>query len=108
MRFGVTYAVLLANLVVTLEAFLLTKNLLILLVAIPIHGVCALLCARDARYFELLLLWGKTRLVAYFESLRFWRGASYSPLILDLPDRHGRRRAQDATAVVCPQLPARR
>lgn len=108
MRFGVTYAALLANLVVTLEAFLLTKNLLILLVAIPIHGVCALLCARDARYFELLLLWGKTRLVAYFESLRFWRGASYSPLILDLPDRHGRRRAPDATAVACPQLPARR
>jgi len=108
MRFGVTYAALLANLVVTLEAFLLTKNLLILLVAIPIHGVCALLCARDARYFELLLLWGKTRLVAYFESLRFWRGASYSSLILDLPDRHARRRALDATAVVCPQLPARR
>src|ERR1700730_620672 len=81
MRFGVTYAALLANLVVTLEAFLLTKNLLILLVAIPIHGVCALLCARDARYLELLLLWGKTRLVGYFESLRFWRGASYSPLI---------------------------
>ena len=67
MRFGVTYAALLANLVVTLEAFLLTKNLLILLVAIPIHGVCALLCARDARYFELLLLWGKTRLVPYLD-----------------------------------------
>ncbi len=91
MRFGVTYAALLANLVVTLEAFLLTKNLPVLLIAVPIHGVCALLCARDVRYFDLLFLWGQTRLVAHLEGLRFWRGSSYSPLALDLPDR-GRRR----------------
>jgi type IV secretion system protein VirB3 len=92
MRFGVTYLALLGNLVFTMEAFLLTKNLLVLLIAIPIHGVCALLCARDARYFDLLLVWGKTRMLGYFESLPFWRGASYSPLILDLPNVDGRRR----------------
>jgi type IV secretion system protein VirB3 len=100
MRFGVTYAALLANLVFTMEGFLLTKNLLVLLIAIPIHGVCALLCARDARYFDLLLVWGKTRLLAYFESLRFWKGSSYSPLTLDLPDIAGRRRARTIAVVI--------
>lgn len=91
MRFGVTYAALLVNLVVTMEAFLLTKNLLVLLVAFPIHGVCALLCARDARYFDLLIVWAQTRPLAYFSSLRYWQGASYSPLALDAPNHRGLR-----------------
>jgi type IV secretion system protein VirB3 len=107
MRFGVTYVALLGNLVFTMEGFLLTKNLLVLLIAIPIHGVCALLCARDARYFDLLLVWGKTRMLAYFESFRLWKGASYSPLELDLPDVAGRRRARTVALVICPPLPVR-
>lgn len=93
MRFGVTYAALLLNAAFTMEVFLLTKNLLVLLLMLPVHGICMLLCARDARYFDLLLMWAKTRLLAYFSSLRFWKGASYSPLALDLPDRRGRRKA---------------
>lgn len=93
MRFGVTYAALLLNAAFTMEAFLLTKNLLVLLMLLPIHGVCMLLCARDARYFDLLMMWTKTRLLGYFGSIRFWKGASYSPLALDLPDGRGRRRA---------------
>jgi type IV secretion system protein VirB3 len=93
MRFGVTYAALLLNAAFTMEVFLVTKNLLVLLIALPIHGVCMLLCARDARYFDLLLMWAKTRLIAYLGSLRFWKGASYSPLALDLPTRRGRRKA---------------
>ena len=100
MRFGVTYVALLGNLVFTMEGFLLTKNLLVLLIAIPIHGVCALLCARDARYFDLLLVWGKTRMLAYFESLPLWKGSSYSPLELDLPDIRGRRRARRVALVI--------
>ncbi len=92
MRWGVTFAALMFNLVFTMEAFLLTKNLLTLLIAIPIHGVCALLCARDARFFDLILLWGRTRMPSYFACFRYWRASSYSPLILDLPDRRGRRR----------------
>jgi type IV secretion system protein VirB3 len=100
MRFGVTYLALLGNLVFTMEGFLLTKNLLVLLIAVPIHGVCALLCARDARFFDLLLVWGKTRMPGYFESLKFWNGASYSPLELDLPSIDGRRRAQPQGIVI--------
>src|SRR5882672_101845 len=86
MRWGVTYSALLFNMVFTMEAFLLSKNLLTLLLSAPIHGVCMLLCARDARFFDLLLLWGRTRLPAFLGNLRFWKASSYSPLVLSLPD----------------------
>jgi type IV secretion system protein VirB3 len=94
MRWGVTYSALLFNMVFTMEAFLLTKNLLILLICAPIHGLCMLLCARDARFFDLILLWAKTRLPALFANLRFWKAISYSPLVLDCPIGYGCRRAQ--------------
>ena len=92
MRWGVTFSALLFNVVFTMEVFLLTKNLLTLLLVIPLHGVCALLCARDARFFDLLLLWGRTRMPAYLANFRVWQSSSYSPLILDAPRRKGRRR----------------
>lgn len=82
MRWGVTYSALMCNLVFTMEVFLLAKNLLVLLVAIPIHGVCALLCARDARCFDLLMVWMQTRLPAYVGNFCYWRASSYSPLSL--------------------------
>jgi type IV secretion system protein VirB3 len=91
-RWGVTYAALVVNLVFTMEVFLLTKNLLTLLVALPIHGLCALLCARDARFFELALLWAQTRLPALAGNVRFWHASSHCPLALDVPDIYGRRR----------------
>lgn len=92
MRWGITYSALLLNLVFTMEAFLLTKNLLTLLLTLPIHGICALLCARDARFFDLMLLWGRTRIPALLSNARLWRAVSYSPLALDPPDARGRRR----------------
>ena len=92
MRWGVTYAALLFNAVFTMEIFLLTKNLLTLLIAAPIHGICALLCARDARFFDLVLLWGRTRMPAYFGNFKLWKASSHSPLVLDLPREDGRRR----------------
>jgi len=96
MRWGVTYAALMFNLVFVLEAFLVTKNLLVLGLALPIHGVCALLCARDARFFDLLLLWGRTRLPAALGNLRTWQASSYSPLALDLPRGRGQRATESA------------
>jgi type IV secretion system protein VirB3 len=95
MRWGVTFSALLFNLVFSMEVFLFTKNLLTLLIAIPIHGVCALLCARDARFFDLILLWGRTRMPSYLANYRIWKASSYSPLILDLPNAIGRRRQRD-------------
>lgn len=92
MRWGVTYSALLANMVFTLEVFLVTRNLLTLLIALPVHGVSALLCARDARFFDLAVLSARTRLPAWFANRRLWRAVSYSPLPLDPPDVCGRRR----------------
>jgi len=92
MRFGVTYAALLLNLIFCLEVFLLSRNLLVLLLALPIHGVSMLLCARDARFFDLVLLWGRTRIPQVLGNLRYWRASSASPLALDLPSRSSRRR----------------
>src|SRR5687767_11822055 len=83
MRWGVAYEAILLNLVLTMELFVMTKNLLTLLISIPIHGVCALLCARDARFFHLMQLWVRTRLLAYLGTARLWRASSYSPLVLD-------------------------
>src|ERR1700728_1301258 len=84
MRWGVTYSALLFNMVFSMEAFLLTKNLLALLLCVPIHGVCALLCAR-------------ARLPALFANLRVWKASSYCPLTLDLPCRRGRRRGREVS-----------
>lgn len=99
MRWGVTYAAILFNMVFTLEAFLVTRNLLTLLVSLPIHGVCVLLCGRDARYFDLLLLWGRTRMPAWLANGRWWDASSYSPLPLDPPRASGRRRLNPAVVV---------
>jgi len=98
MRWGVTYSALLTNGVLTMEVFLLTRNLLALALAVPIHGLCALLCARDARFFDLLLLWARTRIPALLANAPLWKSSSYTPLALDLPDIRGRRRARDAEA----------
>ena len=101
MRWGVTYSALLVNGVFTLEVFLLTKNLLTLGLGLPVHGICALLCARDARFFDLALLWGRTRIPALLANAHFWKSSSYSPLALDLPDARGRRRTAKELVPVC-------
>jgi type IV secretion system protein VirB3 len=95
MRWGVTYSALLCNLIFSMEAFLLTRNLLTLLMCAPIHGLCMLLCAREARFFDLLLLSARTRLPALCANLRYWKAGSYSPLTIDPPDTRGRRRNSD-------------
>ena len=103
MRWGVTYSALLFNLVFTMEVFLLTRNLLTLLLVIPIHGICALLCLRDVRIFDLVLLWGRTRLPAYAGTFRYWRASSYGTLSLDFPDGRGRRRAAPTIELYVPR-----
>lgn len=102
MRWGVTFSALLMNMVFTMEVFLLTKNLLTLLVCVPIHGLCALLCLRDARYFDLVMVWTRTSLRAYTRNVRIWKGSGYSALTIDLPRISGRRLLLlDAPATRC-------
>ena len=81
MRWGVTYSALLFNMVFTMEAFLLSRNLLMLLLCAPLHALCALACLRDPRFFDLILLWGRTRLPALLSARRCWAASSYSPLV---------------------------
>ena len=92
MRWGVTYTALLVNLVVTMEVFLLTRNLLMLGIALPIHALSAALCLRDAHIFDLLLLWTRVHLPTRLANGRLWQAASYSPLPVVLPDASGNRR----------------
>jgi type IV secretion system protein VirB3 len=49
-------------------------------------------CKNDARFFDLVFLWGRTRGPGLLGNARFWRANSYSPLRFDLPDARGRRR----------------
>jgi type IV secretion system protein VirB3 len=101
MLFGVTYAAMIVNLVATAEAFIVTKDLAWLLAFVPIHGLLWLVCLYEPRFFDLLQLWGRTRGMAWLGgNVRHWRASSYSPLALDPPDRHGRRRALPGHTVV--------
>jgi type IV secretion system protein VirB3 len=100
MRWGVTYSALLVNGVFTMEMFLLTKNLLTIGLALPIHGLCALLCARDARFFDLALLFGRTRIPALLANGRFWKSSSYMPLMFDPPNTSGQRRTRGVSPCI--------
>jgi type IV secretion system protein VirB3 len=80
MLLGVTYAGVLVNAVVTLEAFLLTKNLLWLLLALPIHACLWLACLVEPRFFELWLAWARTSGRGWAANRRAWRANAYSPL----------------------------
>lgn len=80
MAFGVTYAALLANAVITVEAFLLSRNLLALLACAPIHGLCTLACRSDARFFELWADWARRSLVHRFANAAYFRSRTLSPL----------------------------
>jgi type IV secretion system protein VirB3 len=99
MRWGVTYAALLLNLVLTMELFLATRNLLLLGVALPVHGLSVLLCARDPRIFDLLLLWMRTHAAARATTHRSFRAAAYGPLPFAKPQSTGPRRGAPCIVV---------
>jgi len=95
---GVTWPAVVLNVILTIEVFIWTRNLLWLLIFIPIHGVCYLICLHDPRTFELLGLWGKTKGQSVFNNLRYWRAATYSPLEIQIgkkPSRASKRRLKE-------------
>jgi type IV secretion system protein VirB3 len=98
-RWGVPYLALLINMIVTMETFLMVKNPFILLLAIPVHGVCMLLCSRDVRIFEIGMLWAQTRMPGIAGNLWAWKSNSYSPLTLDAPNARGHRRSSPTAYV---------
>jgi type IV secretion system protein VirB3 len=94
MALGVTYGAALANGMVTVELFLLTRNLLALVVCLPIHGVLWILCAVEPRFFELLLLHLKTRR-GRRASRAVWRASTYAPAPFRVIRRSRRDRLAD-------------
>lgn len=99
MAFGVTYSALLMNGFITIELFLLTRNLLWLLLCLPMHALAWLLCQAEPRFFDLLLLWARTRAAAGRGERRDLRISTYGPLAVDPPDVHGRRRGMPTVVV---------
>ena len=96
MALGVPYVALLANALVTMELFLLTRNLVCLLIAVPIHGMAWLLCLAEPRFFELLAVWARVRAAGRHASSRRWRAVSYGPFALPAT----RRQLSEPTVVV--------
>lgn len=99
MFLGVTWQAFVVNIIVTMEAFVWTRNLLWLLLFIPFHGICYLMCLRDPRIFELLMKWGPSKGFAYASTFFFWRSATYSPLELDTPKNRSFSRRRKARKV---------
>jgi type IV secretion system protein VirB3 len=80
LAFGVPYAALLANALVTMELFLTTHNLLCVLVCAPLHGLAWLACLAEPRFFELVAVWGQVRARGGRGGARAWRAHSYGCL----------------------------
>ena len=82
MAFGVPYVAVLGNALITLELFLVTRNLFWLLAAVPSHLATFLVCVSEPRFFDLLQVWAITRSRARFARSGRWGTVSYGPLPL--------------------------
>lgn len=74
---GVTYSFAILNLIVTFEAFLITKSFWSLLIFVVLHAVGYVGCLREPRFFDLWI----TRLSSCprIRNFAFWGGNSYRP-----------------------------
>jgi len=74
---GVTYAYAVFELVVTVEAFLITRSFWALAVGLVLHAAGYLGCLREPRFFDLWLT--KLRTCPRIPNFKYWRGNSYRP-----------------------------
>ena len=75
MMLGVPYVLFVLEFCLVVLIFVNTKNLLMFLLAIPIHGIAYTLTVRDNRFVDILLVrFGKCPLTL---NHRFWGGDSY-------------------------------
>lgn len=88
MTLGVPYVAVLGNALVALELFLVTRNLLWLLVAAPIHLATFLVCVSEPRFFDLVKVWLVARSRARFRRAGRWGAVSYAPLPAGLHRSH--------------------
>jgi type IV secretion system protein VirB3 len=74
---GVTYAYAVFNLVVTVEAFLISRSFWALGLAVVLHAIGYVGCLREPRFFDLWLT--RLRTCPRVPNFRFWGGNSYGP-----------------------------
>ena len=74
---GVTYPYAVFNLIVTVEAFLISRSFWALAIAVVVHAVGYLGCLREPRFFDILLT--KLRSCPRVRNFGFWEGNSYRP-----------------------------
>ena len=74
---GVTYSFFIANAVIATELFLIFRSAWVLLAALVIHGVGAVLCVREPRFFDLWL--AKVSRCPRVRNYSIWRCNSYRP-----------------------------
>ncbi len=74
---GVTYSIFVANAVVAAELFLIFRSAWVVAVALVIHAVGAVGCAREPRFFELFLV--KVARCPRVGNRTLWRCNSYRP-----------------------------
>lgn len=74
---GVTYSYMVFNLLITVEAFLITKAFWVLPIALAVHGLGYLACRREPRIFDLWLL--RARTCPRTPNRGFWGANSYMP-----------------------------
>lgn len=80
---GVPFTAFIFELIVVMEVFIFTKNLLALAWGIPVHGIVYLICLKEPRIFELFILWGMTKFSRFMNgSRKLWKTNTYSPLTI--------------------------
>ena len=74
---GVTYSFFVVNAVLATELFLVFRSIWVLLAALIIHGIGAILCVREPRFFDLWL--ARVRHCPRVRNHRLWQCNSYRP-----------------------------
>lgn len=74
---GVTYPYMVLNVIVTMEAFLVTRSFWALLIAAIVHAVGYVGSLREPRFFDLWVT--KLSTCPRVKNFGFWRGNSYRP-----------------------------
>lgn len=74
---GVTYTFFVINAVIAVELFLLFRAWWVLLFAVAFHGLGALLCLREPRFFDLWIT--RVRNCPRVKNYDLWKCNSYRP-----------------------------
>ena len=74
---GVTYSFAVFNLIVTIEAFLISRSFWSLLIALVLHGVGVMGCLADPRFFDLWFT--RVSRCPRVKNHGLWSANSYAP-----------------------------